>query len=181
MPLAEFDRVTVDDASRYELAKGVIEVSDVPGRVHQLVLQEVRKQFTAYELRRDSPVRFQGGGSEAKVFIAAYESERHPDWAVYLTPMPEMDQPWEIWQPHIVLEIVSESSIKRDYEDKPQEYLALGIHQYWILDPIRKQLLIKTNRGGLWADKVYKPSQKVTTLILTGFVFDLRRALAAAK
>ena len=182
MTLALFDTAIVDDASRYELNKGVIEVSDTPSRAHLLIEEDVQDQFVIYKLARPDIIRYQGGGSRAKMLIDAFESERHPDWAVYLTPMPELAQPWSIWKPEIIVEIVSPSGVKRDYEDKPPEYLALGISENWILDPIRQQMLVKTRSGGLWRDKVHKPGGKpVTSPLLPGFAFDLKRALAAAK
>lgn len=181
MSLDRFDRAIASEGHTYELNKGVIEVSDIAERVHQLVGQETQLQFRAFQLAQPNIIVYQGGGSESKCLIDAYESERHPDWAVYLTPMPELDQPWWIWTPDIVIEIVSETSIKRDYEEKPPEYLAIGVFQNWILDPIKSRLLIKTNKGGLWQDKVYKPGQKVTCPRLPGFVFDLRKALAGGR
>ena len=183
MSLAVFETALAPNAALYELSKGVIEVSELPSRTHQLVLQDVRRQFSGYEIKRPDLIHYMGGGgAESKLLIPSFESERHPDWAVYLTPMPEVDQPWSVWQPQFVIEIVSPSSVKRDYEGKPTEYLALGVSENWILDPIRRQMLVKQNVGGLWRDKLHKPSMKpVTSPLLPGFAFDLKRALNAAK
>ena len=182
MSLAMFDTAIAPNATLYELNKGVIEVSNLPSRIHLLIEEDIQNQFVAYKLARPQIIRYQGGGARSKLLIDAFESERHPDWAVYLTPMPELDQPWSVWQPEIVIEIVSPSSIKRDYEEKPPEYLAIGVKETWILDPIGEQLLVKQNVGGLWRDKVHKPAGKpVTSPLLPGFAFDLKRALAAAK
>ena len=181
MSLALFERAILVEGYTYELAKGVVEVNEVPSWIHQLVEKQVRLQFTAYELQNPDVIHYQGNGLNSKLLVTASESERHPDWAVYLSPMPEIDQPWSIWQPSIVIEIVSPSSAKRDYEEKPAEYLALGVAEYWILDPAKKLLTIKTNHGGVWRDKTYKPTQKVTSLRLSKFVFDLKKALAASK
>ena len=182
MLLAVFDRAITTEGHAYELAKGVIEVSEIPSRLHQLILQALRDQFTYYRLTQvGQPIFYIGGGAEAKLLIQSNESERHPDLSVYLTPMPEMDQPWSIWKPEIVIEVVSPSSAKRDYQEKPAEYLALGVAEYWILDPVKKLLTIKTNQGGVWHDKTFKPTQKITSIRLPKFVFDLKKALAAGK
>jgi Uma2 family endonuclease len=37
--------------------------------------------------------------------------------------------------PDLVIEIVSESSVKRDRSDKYREYQAAGVREYWIIDP----------------------------------------------
>jgi Uma2 family endonuclease len=181
MPLALFDRAEPVNGHTYELSRGIIQVSDIPDRIHPLAQQLIRNLFVAYQLKHPRIIAYQGSGAEQKLLIRSFESERHPDWAVYLTPMPELDQPWSVWVPQLVVEIVSETSIRRDYEEKPPEYLALGVQQCWIVDPIRKSLLIKTNKGGLWSDKTFSPRQKITTHLLPGFVFDLKRVLKAAS
>ena len=110
MSLALFDRAIAQEGYLYELARGVIEVSDVPSLLHGLVLQGVRNQFTRYQLDTEDRIHYIGGGSEAKLLVEATESERHPDLCIYLSPAPELDQPWSIWRPEIVVEVVSPSS-----------------------------------------------------------------------
>lgn len=181
MSLALFDNVQVVEGYLYELARGVIEVSGIPSLLHQLVLQEVRDQFTRYKFDFQDGIRYIGGGAEAKLLVEATESERHPDLSVYLTSPPELDQPWSVWKPEIAIEVVSPSSARRDYEEKPAEYLALGVAEYWIIDPAKKLLTIKTNHGGVWREKAYKPTQKITSPRLPKFVFDFKKAIAAGK
>jgi Uma2 family endonuclease len=178
MPLAVFDRAQPLPGYRYELCEGVIEVSEIPSRIHQLILQYVREQFTRHKLLFPDTIHYLGGGAEAKLIIEGTESQRHPDLSVYLTPMPELDQPWAIWTPEIVIEIVSDSSAKRDYDQKASEYLSIGVFQYWIIDPLKKTLTIKTNQGGVWHDKTYKPTQKVSCVRLPKLSFDLKKCFA---
>ena len=49
---------------------------------------------------------------ECKVLIAAMESERHPDIAVYLDPPRNRKgrAMWRTWFPDLIIEVVSESS-----------------------------------------------------------------------
>ncbi|MDZ4765188.1 MAG: Uma2 family endonuclease [Chloroflexota bacterium] len=42
----------------------------------------------------------------------------------------------------ICIEIVSEESVKRDYETKFKEYQAAGVPEYWIFDTIRQDAII---------------------------------------
>jgi hypothetical protein len=37
--------------------------------------------------------------------------------------------------PDLVVEVVSDDSVERDYETKRAEYAAAGIPEYWIVDP----------------------------------------------
>lgn len=44
--------------------------------------------------------------------------------------------------PQLVVEIVSPESLKRDYRYKRSEYAALGIPEYWIIDPEQQKITI---------------------------------------
>ena len=37
--------------------------------------------------------------------------------------------------PHIVVEVVSPGGEQRDYVDKREEYLRIGVREYWMLNP----------------------------------------------
>ena len=86
-----------------------------------------------------------------------------------------------LWVPEIVIEVVSRSSAKRDYEEKPQEYLNLGITEYWIVDSFKNQMTANVRNRGLWKPQIVKTAQKYKTLRLPGFSLDLKKVFAAAK
>lgn len=180
MSLDDFDEAEVAEGHLYELANGVIEVSNVPHFSHELILEELRDQLYQCKLANPGAIRVIGGGSGAKLLIAPTESERHPDLLVYLTAPPETET-WSLWVPAIVVEVVSPSSEKRDYQDKPQEYLEFGVHEYWIVDPIKQQMTAHIRWRGQWRIKVIKLAQKYTTQLLKGFTLDLRKVLNAGK
>ena len=104
-------------------------------------------------------INYLAGGAESKVLIGPAESERHPDLSVYLDPEPAVKSVWSQWIPAIVIEVVSDRSSKRDYEEKPDEYLMFGVREYWIVDADRKELLAMTRFRGQWKPKRYKPSE----------------------
>ncbi len=180
MSLDDFDRAIAREGYLYELGKGVIEVSDVPKLSHGQQLDELRTQLVLYRATNPGVIEYLAGGSDAKLLIAPSESERHPDLFIYCQPAPELDQPWSMWVPEIVIEVVSESSRKRDYEVKPEEYLQLGIEEYWIIDAAKKQMTLLQRWRGQWKPQVVKPPKKYSTRFLPGFALDLRRVFAAA-
>lgn len=182
MSLDGFDRATGVEGYLYELGKGVIQVVNVPGGNHAGQFQEVRDQLVGYRLANPGVITFVGGSGEAKLLIAPAQSERHPDVLVYKTPRPKGADIWSVWVPEIVVEIVSPGSAKRDYEEKPGEYLALGVKEYWIIDAAKQQMLALTRWRGQWRETVVKPTRKkYTTPLLRGFALDLRRVVAAEK
>jgi len=180
MSLDDFDGAIGQEGFCYELNRGVIEVVNIPHRRHMVQLLRVRNQLIGYELAHPGVIQAVTGSMESKLLIGEAESERHPDIAVYLSPMPDVDEIWSVWVPTIAIEIVSESSVKRDYEDKPPEYLAFGVQEYWIVDGFRRRLTVLTRyRGAEWREKVIKPANKpYSSRHLPGFSFDLKSVLA---
>jgi Uma2 family endonuclease len=178
MTLEQFDSARGQEGYLYELNKGVIEVTDVPHPRHFALLQEVRDQLVAYRLTHPDAVHSVMGSNESKILLATDQSERHPDISVYLSPPPNVEDVWSLWIPAIVVEVVSKSSAKRDYQDKPSEYLSFGIDEYWIVDGSKNQMTALTRWRGQWQEKILKPAQKHATRHLPGFSLDLKRVFA---
>jgi Uma2 family endonuclease len=181
MSLDVFDHAIAKEGFRYELGNGVIEVSEIEPIEHGRQVEALLEQLTAYQQRHGGVIDYLSGSSDAKLLIAAHESERHPDVMVYLSDPPDVADLWSIWIPKLVVEIVSQRSSKRDYEVKPGEYLELGIFEYWIVDSIKSQLTALVRWRGQWKTRVLKPTQKISTPLLPGFTLDLKRVFAAAK
>ena len=175
MSLDEFDTAIGQEGRRYELNRGVIEVTDLPGRQHLSQMLQLRDQLIAHQLAHPGVITAVAGSFDSKLLIGDEESERHPDLSVYLSPMPDVDDLWSVWVPTIVIEIVSEGSATRDYEEKPPEYLAFGVQEYWIVDRFQRRMTVLTRYRGRWRPKVVKPTGKpYATPHLPGFTLVLR-------
>jgi Uma2 family endonuclease len=119
------------------------------------------------------------GGAECKLLIEGTESERHPDLAIYKTSAPSSDSSvWSLWVPEIVIEVVSEDSVQRDYEEKPEDYLQFGVLEYWIVDPLKNAVTINRRVRGRWKSEVLVPGKKYATPRLPGFELDVARILS---
>jgi Uma2 family endonuclease len=57
--------------------------------------------------------------------------------------------------PLLVIEIVSPDSIQRDYRYKRSEYAAVGIVEYWIVDPLEQKITVLTFNEGLYDEQVF--------------------------
>lgn len=179
MSLDDFDRAIPREGYLYELAKGVVEVSDIPGLEHLAVMQEIRNQLIRYQLSHRDVVHTIASGSDCKVLLHEDQSERHPDISVYLDAPPEVKDVWSVWVPAIVIEVVSERSTKRDYEDKPPEYLSFGVKEYWIVDNTKRQMTVLQRWRGKWRPIVVKVDRKYTTLLLPKFSLNLKKVFRA--
>jgi Uma2 family endonuclease len=181
MRLDDFADAIAEEGYLYELAKGVIEVSEVPKLEHGRQVEAIRNQLVLYQASHDGIIEYLAASNDAKLLIGRIESERHPDLFIYTTPAPQLEDPWSQWIPSIVIEVVSPSSRKRDYEENPGEYLELGIDEYWIVDAAEKQMTVLSRWRGQWKSTVVKPSKKYTTHWLPGFSLDLKRVIEAGK
>ena len=115
-----------------------------------------------------------------KLRIPEWESERHPDLAVYTTPYPRGKNVWARWIPDVLIEIVSLGSEERDYVLKREEYLEFGVKEYWILDPEQHELLVLRRVRNRWVEQMVTPPDKYASRVLSGLEFDCAAVFQAA-
>ena len=72
--------------------------------------------------------------------------------------------------PDLVVEILSPSSLKRDWEDKRELYARYGVKEYWIADPVHKMVSVMLLKDGvLELAGTYVEGDTVTSTALEGF------------
>ena len=86
-----------------------------------------------------------------------------------------MDMP----PPLLVVEVVSPSQEKRDYRYKRSEYAARGIAEYWIVDPIARQVTILEWVEGLYEEKVYQGDNQIESTLFENLDLSVDRVLQA--
>ena len=182
MSLAKFEHAEVQEGYLYELSRGIITVSDVPGRPHMLILNAIKHQFYAYLLNRPGLTSMLLTGAECKLMVPALESERHPDLSLYLTEPPRIDNAnlWNHWFPEIAIEVVSPTTRKRDYEEKPEEFLRLGAREYWIVDGRDKVMVVMKRVRNRWSESRIEPPAIYRTRLLPGLEFSCEDVFRAA-
>jgi Uma2 family endonuclease len=167
MTLQEFLDADVVEGYRYELARGVLEVNQVANDPHGIVVCNLYDAAGRY--RRECPdiiLRY-GGGNEFQFVLPRMISGRNPDLAVVLRGAPKDWRGRRIAV--LAAEVVSRGSIKRDYVTKREEYLAYGLLEYWIVDPLERKVTVLTRRGDTWAEAVFRDDQVIASLVLPGF------------
>jgi hypothetical protein len=180
--LAEFEHAKVQEGYLYELSRGIITVSDVPNRPHMLQLAGAKRQLYAYELSHPGRKLLIATGAECKLLVPAFESERHPDLSLYLTEPPPINNAtlWRHWFPELVIEIVSPSSRRRDYEEKPEEYMRLGAKEYWIIDGGEKVMIVMRRVRNRWVESTIEPPTIYRPRLLPGLEFSCEAVFRAA-
>src|SRR5687767_14540716 len=96
MTLAEFDHADVRGGHLYELSRGVITVSDVPKKKHMKQANYIRRKLDVYADAHPAVVNAVNSGNDCKILAEGFESERHPDLAVYKTESPDTPDVWSV-------------------------------------------------------------------------------------
>jgi Uma2 family endonuclease len=147
---------------RYELVRGEL-VTMTPPTIRHILLTKFVEQVLDAEIRRLKLhlVCLKDAGVQTEVDFA-----RLPDVCVVTIEQVSqlMDGP-AVFQTPVLLavEVVSPTSIKRDYEEKFLEYANKGIPEYWIIDAIDNQVTICSLIGGRYESAVLRNSQQIVS------------------
>ena len=96
--------------------------------------------------------------------------------------MPEMPPPM------LVVEVISSSendkrSYNRDYVEKPKEYAARGIPEFWQIDPDkgRKVVIVLTLKDGAYQSREFRGSDRVVSLTFPDLQLTAEQILRAGR
>jgi Uma2 family endonuclease len=136
---ADLERMP-DDGNRYEVIRGELLVSPAPRPAHVYIQDELLRVLIPYCATLDLAV------SQAGAFVDQ-DSETIPDTIVRtrLTPPPVG---WEAAPiPVLVIEVLSDSTKRRDELKKRAFYMEAGIPEYWIVDGDTRSIRVITSAG----------------------------------
>jgi Uma2 family endonuclease len=168
LTLEEFIDADFEEGWLYELARGVVEVTEVPGPWHGRIVLRLARLFLHYDEQHPGVIEYQAGGGECRMRLPGMVSDRHPDQAVYLDPEPPGPKVWTLWVPHIAVEVVSPGGEHRDYVENVEEYLRVGVREYWILDPEQRRMLVLLRAGDVWEETIVPAAAVYRTTLLPG-------------
>lgn len=182
MSLKKFEFAQVEEGYRYELARGYVIVSEVPNYFHGMQVDSVHFALREYQVTHRDAIHAIWEGNSCKLVIPDWESERHPDLSIYLSPPkgPKNRKLWRTWVPELAIEVVSESSRDRDYTEKRDEYWTLGVKEYWIVDARLEQVLVLRRSRTKWAETTLGPADVCETKLLPEFKLPCRVVFEAA-
>ncbi len=171
MSLEAFQDADVEDGFRYELARGVLEVTEVPNDPHGVLICNLYDALALYRHAHPGVIHRYGGGGEFRLWLPGMASGRNPDIAVVLHGTPRDSRGRR--PPSLVMEVVSEGSETRDYETKRNEYLIYGLREYWIVDRDARRILVLIRDGDVWIEHVFHDGQTAEGLVLPGFAVSV--------
>lgn len=181
MTLDEFGSAEVEEGYRFELARGCLEVVDVPDGSHSRLACFLYTVLADYRHRHPRRIHRFGGAGAYRLRLPGLISSRIPDIAVVLEDAPKDCRNHRV--PFLAMEVVSASreARERDYVAKREEHLAYGLFEYWIVDPIDRRITVLVRDGDTWIERVFNADQSAEGLVLPGFAVRLPDLWAAAE
>ncbi len=179
MRVDEFDAVEeVNELYTYELIHRVLVVNPPPSEKERGPNEAIGHWLLDYQ--DDHPQGKSLDGTLSGQPIYASDSRRRADRVIWAglgrQPDPRRDVP------AIVIEFVSPGrrSWRRDYLEKRDEYLSLGVAEYWVIDRFDRILTVFTQKDGERQEEVTGEGHVYHTDLLPGFELPLAILLAVA-
>jgi len=161
MTFAEFEKLPDEVCRRHELRHG--ELVEVPPPIHR----HVRSQYRIRELLR---VRAPDGGVVEKEM----PFRLLPDYEYYIVDVAYMTRAtWDRIDPagyldcapELAIEILSPSNTITEMNDRKKTFLASGCKEFWLVDPINRQIDVSTPDG---ITTTYRTGQSIPLPLLGG-------------
>jgi Uma2 family endonuclease len=166
MTLEEFLEADNEEGFHYELARGVLEVTQVPNDPHGQIIWNIYSVLRDYAREHPGVIKRAGGTGEFQLLMPGIVSGRNPDVAVVLNGTSKDGRGRR--PPSFVAEVVSPRGEERDYEIKREEYLLFGIREYWIIDPMIRRVTLLVRDGDVWAVTSKGDDETIHSVVLPG-------------
>ena len=187
MTLEEYEQCYERDGCVAELIDGVLTVSPAPLKPHDIWKGFVADRLKAYAAGRSDIVNHISGDCEVIIPGRLGVTRPRPDIAAY-KGFPTLEEAiahpdWDDICPVLVVEIISRRRRSKDTRRNRHLYwLALGIAEYWIVDPrkdARQPLLVALRRKkdeADWVEQKIPFGKAYKTPTLPGFALNLEEA-----
>lgn len=173
----EFDAAEFEPGWRYELVNGVLIVNPARLRGERDPNDELGRWLPNYQMNDPHGASLDLTVPEETVYLGPHR--RRVDRAIWtgLGRLPHEQEP-----PTIAVEFVSEGRAGReqDYDIKRNEYLGIGVREYWIIDRFARQMTVYRIERERTVKKIISARQTYTTPLLPGFKLPLGQLLKLA-
>jgi len=173
------DYLTWIDDVRRELMEGIIKLMPAPRDIHVDVCYNISWHLGAFLMKnkgkckvRPAPfdVRFPVNGETGndKIYTVL-----QPDLSV-ICDLTKLDKAGCLGAPDMIVEVLSPSTAKHDWQFKFDIYEKHGVREYWIVHPDDKSVnvFILQSDGKYDAGKVYERAGKIPVHIFDGYLID---------
>jgi Uma2 family endonuclease len=174
------DYLTWLDDKRRELINGFIHLMSGPMRKHagismelttliRIFIKKKKGKCEVYHAPFDVRLPLYGSNEDDKIYDVV-----QPDICV-VCDLSKLDDKGCVGAPDLIVEVLSPSTLKYDWNYKFNLYETAGVKEYWIVDPKAKTVnafLLQTD-GKYDLGTVYECGQKAPVFVLKGLEIDL--------
>ena len=169
-----------DDSERWELIDGVAyAMAPSPSQEHQSIVGALFSQL--YNHLKGNPY---------KVFVAPLDIRLNADTADDTVVQPDIlvvcdeaklgDGKAIIGAPDMIVEVLSQSSVRHDTVRKFRIYLRSGVKEYWIVDPDNKTVTVYVLHDGRYIAETFDRNDiAVPVNVLDGCIINLAEVFGA--
>jgi len=171
----EFLKLTENNEDRYEYIDGELYQMISPKTPHQKALGELHMLFYNW---------FKG--KKCQPMLSPYDItlKRNPDNVNVVEPdlmiICDLDEKlnergYYMGAPSLVVEIISEFAIRRDAIKKLDLYMSTGVNEYWIVNPLNKEITIYLfEQNDISQSTTYKNKETAVSYIFNGLKIRLK-------
>ena len=165
------DYANMDGDERYELHDGELILIPSPNTAHQTTSMKIGYRMFSFVEENDL----------GQVFSAPYDvlfsdtQVVQPDILFVSNEREHIRTPANIQgAPDLIVEVLSPSSVRRDWRYKRELYASYGVREYWIVDPVHQIVSVMLLQDGeLNIVSAYTEGDTVTSTTLEGFSISL--------
>ena len=174
------DYLTWLDDKRRELINGFIKMLPAPRNIHADISYNISLHLGLFLLKnkgkckvRHAPfdVRFPKNGEtdNKKIYTVV-----QPDISV-ICDLSKLDENGCLGAPDLIVEVLSPSTAKRDWNEKFTLYEEHGVQEYWIVNPTDKTVhaFVLQSDGKYDAGSIYEREGKVPVHVFDNYPIDL--------
>lgn len=164
------DYYALPDNIRAELIDGEFYNMPAPSRVHQKLLGELYYELKTYIRKKKGP---------CEVYLSPFDVFLDMDDKTVVQPDllvicdgDRLNDKGLNGAPDFVVEIISQSTGKKDYTLKLGKYCNAGVREYWIVDPIKEHILTYRFNGDEVDMKIWGLRDQIPVGIYEDLVID---------
>jgi Uma2 family endonuclease len=160
--------INFDDGTdkQYQLEDGVLlEMPPGTGK-HEAIITLLLVCFFLEIQKMGLPLQPRPNGTE----VLTNKQPRRPDICVITNQQAQSIESTSAilkTAPPLLVEVVSPESVDRDYNQKTSEYAAIGVVEYWIVDPLKNKVTVCLLDNGSYKQTVFTGNQQIISQIFT--------------
>jgi Uma2 family endonuclease len=179
------DYLTWMDDKRRELIDGFIHLMSAPLRIQAKVSSKLNYRFFSFVEKRKQKCQVYYAPFDVRLPLNGSKDDNRiydvvqPDICV-ICDLSKLDDRGCVGAPDLIVEVLSPTTLKYDWNYKFNLYEKAGVREYWIVDPKAKTVAVflLQEDGNYDNGTVYECHQKAPVFIFEGLEIDLNELFA---